>query len=77
MNKSSGKVMYLKVTAFPCPEIIKGNNDVINTITMIITLNMIIRYLNFNENSPNNRYNKRKMMLRQQCRICYLFRGGK
>jgi len=76
MIKRSGKVTYRKVTALPCPAI-TGNNDATKTITTIIMLNMIIKCLNFNENSPNNIYNRRKIMLRQQCWICFLLRGKK
>lgn len=77
MNKISGKETCLKVTAVNCPETINGNNVVINTIKTITALNAIIRCLNFNEKSPNIRYNKRKIVLRQQCRIGYLARGSK
>jgi len=77
MNKISGKDTCLKVTAVRCPETTNGNNVVINTIRAITALNAIIRCLNFNEKSPNIRYNKRKIVLRQQCRLCYLARGRK
>jgi len=75
MNNISGNVTVLKFTAFPCPESISGNNAVINTKITINTLNAIIRCLNFNENSPTNLYNRRKSVLRQQCRVSYLDRG--
>lgn len=77
MNKRSGKETCLKVTAVSCPENINGNNVVINTIKAITALNAIIKCLNFNGKSPNIEYNKRKIVLRQQCRFHYLARGRK
>jgi hypothetical protein len=52
MNSNSGNVMYRKLTAFPDPESTNGIKAATKTIITNIILNVIIRYLNFNENAP-------------------------
>lgn len=52
MKSKSGKVMYRKFTANSGPESNSGNRAVIKMIIMIIILKAIIRYLNFNGNTP-------------------------
>jgi len=69
MNNRSGKVMYRKVTALPCPENIKGNNAVIKMIITITALKAIIRYLNFNEKAPI-------MHIIIKERLCYVNNAG-
>ena len=56
MKSSSGNVIYRKFTASailaPDPGSINGNRAVTNIVITIIILNAIIRYLNFNGNTP-------------------------
>jgi hypothetical protein len=52
MNSNSGKVMYLKFTVYSYSENNNGNKAIIKRIMTNIALNAIIRYLNFNGNTP-------------------------
>jgi hypothetical protein len=52
MNSNSGKEMYLKFTAYPVPETIRGKRTINKTIMANIMLNAIIKYLNFTEIAP-------------------------
>jgi hypothetical protein len=52
MNNISGKVMYLKFTAYSYSENNNCTKAIVIRIMAIITLNAIIRYLNFNGNAP-------------------------
>ena len=73
INSNSGKVMYLKFTAYSGLDIINGSRAVTKMSIEIIMVNAIIRYLNFNENTPYNEY-IRKIVLRQQCWVPNLVR---
>jgi len=69
MNTNSGKVIYRKSTAYSDPATSNGKRAVNNIMINIITLNAIIRYLNFTKSAPkisNWLNNKRKLMLRQR-----------
>jgi hypothetical protein len=69
MKINSGRVINLKFAANSGPDSIMGRRAVTNIMTVIIMLNAIIRYLNFNANSPiiTHRLNhKRKIPLRQR-----------
>ena len=66
MNINSGRVKYRKFTIDPAPVCeanISGKRTVTKITIMIIMLNAIIRYLNFNVNSFWN--HKRNIVLRQ------------
>ena len=52
MSNNSGKVMYLKFTAYSGLDIINGTRAVTKMTIEIIMVNAIIKYLNFNENAP-------------------------
>ena len=67
MRRSIGIVIYRKLAAYPCPKS-TGNRTVMNTTIAIIKQKAIIRYLNFNENTPIIRNDKVKNILRQ--RMC-------
>ena len=74
MTRMSGRVKNLKYTANSCLVINRDNRAVTNTITTIIMLNAIIRYLNFNRNTPIIGYNlnhKRINTLRQRCVVLW------
>jgi len=84
MKISSGKNKYRKFTARDTLEVSAlaasntGNKTVTKIIITIIMLKAIIRYLNFNWNTPAIAYcwnNKIKRMLRQRCVAAYLNRS--
>ena len=55
MNINSGRVIYRKLTVNSgptCEAVINGNRTVTKITIMIIILNVIIRYLNFNVFTP-------------------------
>jgi hypothetical protein len=52
IKKRSGHVIYLMLAENSGPANNNGNNAVINIIIIIIMLNAMIRYLNFNRNTP-------------------------
>ena len=69
MKIKSGNEIYLKFTADSGPAIYSGSRAVIKMMRMIIMLNTIIRYLNFNVYSPiiiHYLNDKRKCILRQR-----------
>jgi hypothetical protein len=52
MKPKSGRVMYLRFTADTSPSITNGKKTAINSIIIIMAQTAIIRYLNFNGNTP-------------------------
>jgi len=52
MNSNSGKVMYRKFTTYSDLFNSNGRRAVTKMTMEIIMVNAIIRYLNFNENTP-------------------------
>ena len=74
MKIKSGNDIYRKFIDDSGPAIYTGSRTVIKTMRMIIILNTIIRYLNFNVYSPiiiHYLNDKRKGILRQR----YGYRG--
>jgi len=52
MNSNSGNVINLKFTTYSALESVNGNKAVTKMTIIIIMLNAITKYLNFNENAP-------------------------